>query len=279
MKNILITVLIFTGLSFGQTRLNSKFFSEIDSSLSRLIKMQSKVSFIHPALMNFYPVAIIQNDSLYIFDYNKKELKYKFIKQSPVPFPMSEDMQASFPLSVYDNIPTCVTGKKIFNYINGYTIIMHEFVHCWQAAEVEMEIKSKLKIAQIAMANKDYMWELNHPFPYDDSLFVIHYQNFIVALNDKNLDEARAQRKLLKEYLSDADYEYMVWEEWKEGVARYVENKVKNYFLLTSNNYGKNQPYDRILFYYGGELWSGALIEKDKTLLNDPLRLYQLMTN
>ena len=215
--------------------------------------------------------------SLYIFDYNKEELKYKFIKQAAVPFPMSEDMQASFPLSVYNNIPTCVAGKRIFNTINGYTIIMHEFVHCWQAATVEMDIKSKLKIAKIANANQDYMWELAHPFPYDDSLFVIYYQNFITSLNNNNLDEAREQRKLLKECLSDVDYEYMVWQEWKEGIARYVENKVKNYFLLTSNDYGKEQPYDRILFYYGGEMWSAALIEKDKTLLNNPLLLYDLM--
>ena len=277
MKSILIAMLLFTGMYFAQTQQNSQFLSDIDSSLIKLVKMQKEVSFIHPALMDFYPIAIIQNDSLYIFDYNKNELKYKFIKQVPVPFPMSEDMQALFPLSVYDNISTCMVGKKIFNSISGYTIIMHEFVHCWQAANVEMKIKSKLKIAQIAMANQDYMWELAHPFPYNDSLFVIHCQNFITELNNKNFKEARAQRKVLKEYLSDVDYEYMVWEEWKEGVARYVENKIKNYFLLASNNYGKDKPYDRILFYYGGELWGGALIEKDKTLLNNPLRLYEIM--
>lgn len=277
MKNILIAMLIFTGTCFAQTQQSSKFLNEIDSSLSKLIEMQNEVSFIHPALMDFYPIAIIQNDSLYIFDYNKEELKYKFIKQSPVPFPMSEDMQASFPLSVNDNIPTCVTGKKIFNSINGYTIIMHEFVHCWQFRTVEAEIKSKLKIAQIAMANKDYMWELNHPFPYDDSIFVNHYQKFIEALIDKNIDEARVQRKILKEHLSDVDYEYMVWQEWKEGTARYVENKVKDHFLLDENKYGKDQPFNRIVFYYGGEILCNALIEKDKTLLNDPARLYNLM--
>jgi hypothetical protein len=239
--------------------------------------MQKEVAFIHPALQDYYPLAIIQNDSLYIFDYNKEELKYKFIKQAPVPFPMSEDMQASFPLSVYDNIPTCVVGKKIFNSIDGYTFIMHEFVHCWQAGTVEMEIKSKLKIVQVANAKQDYLWELAHPFPYDDSLFVIHYQDFITALTNNELDEARTQRTMLKECLSDVDYEYMVWEEWKEGVARYVENKVKSHFSLGVNTYGKDKPYDRILFYYGGEIWSTALIEKDKTLLNNPLVLYDLM--
>lgn len=277
MKNILISVLIFSGICLSQPQQGSEFLNEIDLSLLKLVKMQKEVSYIHPALLDFYPVAIIQNDSLYIFDYKKEELKYKFIKQAAVPFPMSEDMQASFPLSVYDNTPTCVAGKMIFNSITGYTIIMHEFVHCWQAATVEQEIKSKLKIVQIALAVQDYMWELAHPFPYNDLIFVNYYQNFITALNNKNFIEAGTQRKALKKYLSDVDYEYMVWEEWKEGVARYVENKIKNYFLLTSNNYGKDQPYDRILFYYGGELWSSALIGKDKTLLNDPLRLYELM--
>ena len=62
MKNILIAMLISTGICFAQTQQSLQFLNKIDSSLSKLIEMQKKVSFIHPALQNFYPVAIIQND-------------------------------------------------------------------------------------------------------------------------------------------------------------------------------------------------------------------------
>jgi hypothetical protein len=239
--------------------------------------MQTEVSFIHPALQNFYPIAIIQGDSLAIYDYSKEEHKYRFVKQAPVPFPMSEDIQASFPLSVYDNITSCVVGKKIFNSPKGYTIIMHEFVHCWQAGSVEMEIKSKLKIAQDAIIKQDYMWELNHLFPYSDSLFVIYYKNFIYALQNKDIDKAKSLRAKLKEHLNDIDFEYMVWEEWKEGTARYVENKIQSHFLIDNNTNGKSEPFNRVIFYYGGALWANALIETDENLLNDPMQLFNLM--
>ena len=277
MKSSFTILLLITKLCFTQSLSNQQFGNDVDTSLSKLIKMQTEVSFIHPALLNFYPIALVQGDSLFIYDYSKEEHVYKFVKQTPTPFPMSEDIQASFPLSVYDNIPTCVAGKKIYNSLNGYTIIMHEFVHCWQAGSVEMEIKSKLKIAQDAMARQDYMWELNHPFPYSDSLFVSHYKNFIDALQSKEIDKAKSHRNKLKNYLSDIDFEYMVWQEWKEGTARYVENKIQTYFLIDVNTNGKNEPFNRVLFYYGGALWVKALIDADEKLLNDPMQLFNLM--
>jgi len=272
-----IIFLLITRLCFTQTLTDKQFSNEIDTSLSKLIKMQTEVSFIHPALQKFYPIATIQGDSLFIYDYSKEDHKYRFVKQTPVPFPMSEDLQASFPLSVYDNIPTCVAGKKIFNSLKGYTIITHEFVHCWQAGSVEQDIKSKLKIAQNAMAKQDYMWELNHPFPYSDTLFVMHYKNFIAALQNKEIDKAKSHRTKLKNYLSDIDFEYMVWEEWTEGTARYVENKIQAHFLIDINTNGKSEPFNRVIFYYGGALWANALIEVDEKLLNEPMQLFNLM--
>ena len=277
MKSSFIIFLLITRLCFTQTLSDQQFGNEIDTSLSKLIKMQTEVSFIHPALLNFYPIAFVQGDSLYIYDYSKDEHMYKFIKQTPTPFPISEDIQASFPLSVYDNIPTCVAGKKIFNSLKGYTIIMHEFVHCWQAGTVEMEIKSELKIAQDAMAKQDYMWELNHLFPYSDTLFVIHYKNFMDAIQNKEIDKAKSHRNKLKKYLSDIDFEYMVWQEWKEGTARYVENKIQAHFLIDVNTNGKSEPFNRVLFYYGGALWANALIEADEKLLIEPMQLFNLM--
>lgn len=32
----------------------------------------------------------------------------------------------------------------------------------------------------------------------------------------------------MKDTLTTPDYEYMVWEEWKEGFARLIENRIRN---------------------------------------------------
>jgi len=32
----------------------------------------------------------------------------------------------------------------------------------------------------------------------------------------------------MRKYLKNHDYEYMIWQQWKEGFARYIENKIRN---------------------------------------------------
>jgi hypothetical protein len=34
-----------------------------------------------------------------------------------------------------------------------------------------------------------------------------------------------------------------------------------------------------VLFYYGGALWVNALIDADEKLLNDPMQLFNLMSD
>jgi hypothetical protein len=49
------------------------------------------------------------------------------------------------------------------------------------------------------------------------------------------------------------DYEYMVWVAWKEGFARYIENRIRRRYGLEPNLGGREQPFDRVTFYNGGE--------------------------
>ncbi len=65
----------------------------------------------------------------------------------------------------------------------------------------------------------------------------------------KGLTKTRAK---LHTALSPLDWEYMVWQEWKEGYARHVENKIQRELGLKVNTFGEEPPYSRITFYAGG---------------------------
>ena len=70
------------------------------------------------------------------------------------------------------------------------------------------------------MERKDFMWELEHPFPYGDADFVRDYKDLLSALGTGDEGRVVSIRKALKERLSWEDWEYMTWQEWKEGTAR-----------------------------------------------------------
>jgi hypothetical protein len=67
----------------------------------------------------------------------------------------------------------------------------------------------------------------------------------------------------------------MIWQEWKEGLTRYIENKIKTELGLEENFYGKEKPYHRITFYYGGEMLIDYLFDQDDTLFMDLEALFR----
>ena len=248
---------------------SSELITQLDSSLRILVDIQKKVIDIHPCLKELHPVAVPYHDSLLIFDYNSAGGEYNFVKETGQPFPLPEGIQASFPLSVYDNRPTCIVNPKTFGDPAGYSTVLHEFIHCCQYSSAEPEIKQSLDIYNSAMRNKDYSWEITHPFPYEDSVFIDYYDHFKTALEKNNTESAKLSRDKLKAYLSRPDFEYMLWEEWKEGLARYVENRINERLKIGRNDYGKDEPYNRVSFYYSGELLITMLVEADPGLAGD----------
>jgi hypothetical protein len=277
-KFIFFVFLLYISAPFNFTQTTSlELTGKMDSSLAVLVNLQNKVKDVYPCLNEFQPVAVPYKDSLLIFDYNPEESKYNFIKETSQPFPLPEGIQASFPLSVYDNKPTCIVNLNTFSSTAGYTTIMHEFIHCCQFNSVEPELKNTLEIYKSAMQNKDYSWEIAHPFPYDDSVFNTFYDSYKQALEENNIVKAKQFRARLKEHLGKIDFEYMLWEEWKEGLARYVENKIHDRLLIPRNNYGKDKPYNRVSFYYSGELLITRLAEADPDLPDNMKLLFEKM--
>jgi hypothetical protein len=277
LSNFTAALILLTSLNlFAQEIPESLLISKTDSLLVNLVALQKKVSDIHPCLNEHQPIAVAYKDSLLIFDFVSQGT-YGLVKRTAQPFPIPLGMEASFPLSVYDNRATCVITPTTLEKSSGFATILHEFIHCCQYNSVEMQLKQELEIYKNAMKENDYSWEITHPFPYDDSVFINYYNRYKQALKSGDIKSAKELRAEIKEYLDPGDYEYMLWEEWKEGLARYVENKIRQRMKIDLNNYGSEEPYDRVAFYYSGELLITQLAKTNPQLPDDMGGLYQAM--
>jgi hypothetical protein len=252
--------------------------SQVDSAMHRVIEIQGEIKDIHPFLGVFHPVAVVEEDYLFIFDVDTPNKEYGFQRKEPVPFPMPKGIRASFPLSCYGGKPACIVSRDVFDSIEGIITIFHEFVHCGQYHTCELRLKETMEIARIAAANNDYSWELNHPFPYQDSVFVSNYASFLDALSRNDHEAIKEYRARLKHSLRRVDFEYLVWQEWKEGFARLIENRIRSRYGIPPNEYGKDQPYHRITFYYGGAKYIDYLARGEDELLDDVESLFQRLS-
>jgi len=272
-------LILSSGTAAGQTTgpAGRVSLATLDSALGRLTQMHEMIKQMHPLLADLHPVAIVEGDSLMIFDTGTDGTSYHFQLKAPVPFPMQKGIRASFPLSSYGNRPTCVVSPEVFETAGGYATIFHEFVHCAQALSCENSLKEKLHVARAALAAKEYSWEINRKFPYSDSAFVEAYSRFLSSLRDSTPGDVQSACRDLKKNLAPDDYEYLVWVEWKEGLARYFENRIRRSCGLEPNLAGRDRPYDRVSFYYGGESLISYIAAHNPDALRSPEKLFGVM--
>jgi hypothetical protein len=245
-----------------------------DTSFQKIVKIHDKIKSFYTVLEKLQPIAIAENGNFYIFDTDENS-NYKFIKKSPASFPIPVGIRAAMPLDSYGFKSVCVVTGDAFDNLDNILLIFHEFIHCAQFQTVEMSLKEKMKVYKKAMEKMDYMWEINYSFPYTNKDFVKTYSDFIDALEKKDTAGIKAARIMLKIILSENEYEYMTWQEWKEGYARYVENKLQKYFNLDINEYGKSVPFNRISFYAGGSKYIDCIISGYPKLENDLEAIYK----
>ncbi|HUU52249.1 MAG TPA: hypothetical protein VMW92_04400 [Candidatus Heimdallarchaeota archaeon] len=255
--------------SAGQEEEQTIMVEKFGQNLQKIFKIQKKIERIHPFLKKLYPVAIVEGDLFYVFDLDPSKRRYVLAKMAKPAMIVPEGIRAAFPLDFYENKMACVVSGDVFDDLSGYVMIFHEFVHCAQADCCEHKLKSGLSVAQQAQAANDYMWELNFPFPYEDSDFSEIYSLFLAAASEGEADKVLRCRTFLREVLNTPDYEYMVWEEWKEGFARLIENRIKKKLELEENHGGIDPPYNRVTFYEGGARYISILFEKDNSLEKD----------
>jgi len=132
---------------------------EYVDQLQNVFEIQQNILDIHPFLEKVFPIAIVEDGQFFIYNTEPTGKEYKFVKQTAVPMPVPEGIRAAFPLDSYDNRMVCVVTGDVFNTLDGYVTIFHEFIHCQQFERGEQTIKQRLEIARRAEANNDYMWE------------------------------------------------------------------------------------------------------------------------
>ncbi|MBN1579771.1 MAG: hypothetical protein JXA89_03650 [Anaerolineae bacterium] len=246
-------------------------------SLEKLCGIQSTVKDVHPLLRQSFPVALVENDQFFVFDVDPSRRQYIPIKQAPVPMPVPAGVRAAFPLDCYDDRSACVVTGDVFDSLAGYATILHEFVHCYQWQTCEPRLKQTLTIARKAQAANDYMWEINYPFPYTDPGFVKAYRSFLNATHVEMHGMVLERRAALKQCLDEGDREYLTWQEWKEGFARWIENQIRVRLGVEENHGGQQEPFDRVVFYEGGARLIAFLGRDDPGLVLDIERLFLRM--
>jgi hypothetical protein len=221
--------------------------------LRKIFDYQKMFASLDPALEKVYPVAIVENKTFYVFEPVPDRKMYRLALTAPDTFNIPAGVRAAMPLAFWEGRMACVVTPEVFSQSDGYIFIFHEFVHCAQWYGGEQKLKEGLSIFQEAMKNKDYMWELQYPFPYTDPDFVKSYRALLDAWERDDTAAAAALRAELSKTLSPQEWEYLTWQEWKEGLARNLENEMRKVAGLPENMYGTVTPYDRVTFYVGGD--------------------------
>lgn len=232
-----------------------------ESRLLKILELQEKIADIHSLFLNAYPIAIAEGDLFFIFDLVDGENSYRLVKEAPTPMPIPVGVRAAFNLECYDNRNACVVTGEVFDSLAGYATVFHEFVHCYQASTCESKLKQTLAVARQAMAAGNYMWEIEHPFPYSSLDFTEAYKTLLKAIDGDAGEVILQAHGQLSGLLERVDFEYLVWQEWKEGFARLFENRIHKRLNLPENHYGRELPYHRITFYEGG---AGLIADLEK---------------
>lgn len=243
--------------------------ADFSTAFDQLVTLQQDLESLHPLLQRHYPVAISLNGQLWIYDFDPGMAHYALIKQVPAPFSIPDDVRAAFDLAEYDNRCVALVTEDAFDSVADRVLILHEFVHCYQFETCEQDLRKQLQIARIAKKAGDFSWELNFPFPYDSEAFVGHYQALLKALEEDDEVSVHESFRHLRAALTPHEWEYMVWQMWKEGYARWVENQIQKHLGLPVNRYGAAQPYNRVSFYGGGAAYFDFLAKREPETLED----------
>ena len=248
------------------------------ASLKRIFDLGARFAPLHPALGKVHPVAIVENKTFYIFEPDPAKKEYRLAKTAPDTFDIPTGIRAAMPLAFWENRMACVVTGEVFDQPDGYVFIFHEFVHCAQWECCEQKLKEGLSVFREAMKAKDYMWELQYAFPYAGPAFVATYPALLKAWDGDDAAAAGSLMETLRKALSPAEWEYLTWQLWKEGLARYLENRMRGVLGLPENKGGEKPPFTRVSFYRGGDLLIRFLERSRPGIVNDLEKLYRAIS-
>jgi hypothetical protein len=240
-------------------------------SLEQICALHKEIKDIHRSLEKLRPVAVVENNVYFVFDLDQSREKYEFKMEYPYEGGISEGIRAAYVLEFYGMKAAAIISEDAFETVEGRSEVFHEFVHCFQWDEGEQDIRQTLAIAREAWEKKDFMWELNHPFPYTS-------ENFINKTRElDNGYDIETYHTEMKAELNEQDFEYMIWQEWKEGYARYIENQIRERLGVNKQNTILDPPFERHIFYEIGSRYIETLTRNDSELKGSLEALFQKM--
>ncbi|MBD3921403.1 hypothetical protein H8B09_21720 [Paenibacillus sp. PR3] len=246
--------------------------------LQAIVELQAMIKGAHMLFDEHYPIAIYEPDNqILIYDFDKDADGYQLVGVEPDTMGLFSGVRAAFPLPCYDNRACVVVSGEVFDSIWEQVIVFHEMVHCYQFNTSELELRANLEIERTSVNTNNYYWELHYPFPYDDENVVALINQLLSKLAVSELDSVFEIRNELRRYLNTEQYEYMVWQEWKEGFARFVENKIKKQLNLEEQHAGSVIPYSRLTFYETGARLIECIINDYPECIRDSKKLFHIM--
>lgn len=116
--------------------------------------------------------------------------------------------------------------------------LMHEHFH--QLQDSQPDFYKDTEALNLSRGDQTGMWMLNYPFPYTTPevsqqvsvlarLLVEGMEAKTPALYSSKLASYREARDALKKMLGADDYKYLSFQLWKEGIARYTEDRVAHW--------------------------------------------------
>ena len=130
------------------------------------------------------------------------------------------------------------------NSTEWVVFLLHEHFHQYQNADPEYF--NSVDDLDLSNGDQTGSWMLNYPFPYDSVPVMEKYESFTQALykavtqgGRSNLKKYFAARRKLRDILSEADYRYLSFQIWQEGLARYTEYNFLE--LLIHENYSPSK--------------------------------------
>lgn len=247
------------------------------ASLKKIINLQKQIQDIDISLQGLHPITIAEDNTFYVFDLDAANENYELKLEYPVQMQIPKGILAAFPLDFYNMKPSAIVTEEAFNNLDGYVAVFHEFVHCYQAETCENELRETLEIEGLSKKENNIMWEINHEFPYEDPIFIAKTNELNNCFSKMDYKNVINYYKDLKEYLNKIDYEYMMWQQWKEGYARYIENLVNDRLGLDRNANKLQAPYDRVSFYEIGSRYIALLLHINSSLKGNIKDLYYKM--
>lgn len=247
------------------------------ASMKKIINLQKQIKDIDKSLEELHPVTIAEDNTFYVFDLDAANENYELKLEYPVQMQIPKGILAAFPLDFYNMKPSAIVTEEVFKSLDGYVAVFHEFVHCYQAETCESELRETLEIERISKKENNIMWEINHQFPYEDSILIAKTNELNNYFNKSNYNNVINYYRDLKEHLNKIDYEYMMWQQWKEGFARYIENLINDRLGLNRNANKLEAPYDRVSFYDIGSRYIALLLEINSNLKGNIKDLYYKM--